>query len=183
MLRSIKKWAAKRREARRQYRPGIWIERDVKLFNCKLSPGIRVGYASYANDSMIRSGVTIGRYCSIGRRCTLGAATHPLNWVSTHPIVFNGIPPEILPTEIGNDVWLGDNVIIMPGLSIGDGAVIGAGCVVTKSVPPYAVIAGVPGRVLRNRFPDDLAARSWRASTPPNPLAPSPFWRNASRRR
>ena len=59
-------------------------------------------------------------------------------------------------TVIGNDVWVGHKAIIMPGVKIGDGAIIGAGSMVTKDVPPYAIAAGVPAKVLRKRFDDQI---------------------------
>ncbi|WP_318011557.1 CatB-related O-acetyltransferase [Mesorhizobium sp. CO1-1-9] len=70
------------------------------------------------------------------------------------------------PTEIGNDVWIGLRAVIMPGITIGDGAIIGAGSIVTKDVAPYAIVAGNPARLLRYRFTDDqiaslLAIRWW----------------------
>lgn len=60
------------------------------------------------------------------------------------------------PVRIGNDVWIGDNVIIKNGVKIGDGAVVGLGAVVTKDVPPYAVVAGVPAKVIKYRFSDEI---------------------------
>ncbi|GLQ81463.1 hypothetical protein GCM10007881_49840 [Mesorhizobium huakuii] len=70
------------------------------------------------------------------------------------------------PTEIGNDVWIGLRAVIMPGIRIGDGAVVGAGSIVTKDVAPYAIVAGNPARFIRSRFTDDqiaslLAIRWW----------------------
>ena len=95
-----------------------------------------------------------------------------LNWVTTHPILDSEefVPPGFIkmrkmahdmyaekvkfnpPIEIGNDVWIASNVVILPGVKIGDGAVLAAGAVVTKSVPPYAIIGGVPAKVIRYRF-------------------------------
>ena len=63
---------------------------------------------------------------------------------------------EVLPVTIGNDVWIGSRVIILPGVTIGDGCIIGAGAVVTKDVPPYSVVGGVPGRIIRKRNQSDL---------------------------
>ena len=57
---------------------------------------------------------------------------------------------------IGNDVWIGENAVILGGISIGDGAVIGAGAIVTKDVPPYTIVGGVPAKKIRSRFPDDI---------------------------
>jgi acetyltransferase-like isoleucine patch superfamily enzyme len=88
---------------------------------------------------------------------------HPLEFKSTHALFFNpslGISKqdeiEFIPLEIGNDVWIGHNAIIMPHVRlIGNGAVIAAGAVVNKDVPPYAVMVGNPARVVRYRFSQD----------------------------
>lgn len=89
----------------------------------------------------------------------IGPSQHPLHFLSTHP--FQYIERENLtnknlvefqhnpPVEIGNDVWIGANVVIMDGLKIGDGAVIGANAVVTKNIPPYAIAVGIPAKVIK----------------------------------
>jgi serine acetyltransferase len=60
---------------------------------------------------------------------------------------------------IGHDTWLGHNAIVMPGVTVGAGAVVGSGALVTKDVPPYTIVAGVPARPIRQRFPDDVAEK------------------------
>jgi acetyltransferase-like isoleucine patch superfamily enzyme len=112
--------------------------------------------------------VVIGDYCSIGPNVTIIAGgNHPTQWVSTFPHHIRAkdetVPAGALETKgdirIGNDVWIGANVTILSGLTIGDGAVIGAGSVVTRDIPPYAIAAGNPARVLHYRFsPDRIAA-------------------------
>lgn len=105
----------------------------------------------------------IGRYCSIAMDCRAMNRNHPLNFKSMHAYFFNprlGVCKEevvdFTPLEIGNDVWIGHQSIIMPNVRrIGDGAVVGAGAVVNKDVPPYSVVVGNPGRVVRFRFPED----------------------------
>lgn len=114
------------------------------------------------------SPLRIGAFCSIAEEVLfLCRANHPTQFVSTFPfralmtksmvaysdLVVNG------PTEIGNDVWIGRRAIIMPGITIGDGAVVGAGSIVTKDVAPYAIVAGNPAKLIRNRFTDDQIAR------------------------
>ena len=108
----------------------------------------------------------IGAFCSIANQLIVGGAKHPLKWVSTSPVFYNVSGgtgrhlgyQEIDPlkrTTIGNDVWIGSRVTIMQGLNIGTGAVIGAGSIVTKDVPPYAVVAGSPARIIKYRFDEN----------------------------
>jgi len=103
---------------------------------------------------------SIGRYCSIARTAYAINRNHPMEYKSTHAFFFNPIlkyskkdTVEDIPLVIGNDVWLGHNSIIMPHVrNIGDGAVVAAGAVVNKDIPPYAIVVGNPSRVVRYRF-------------------------------
>jgi virginiamycin A acetyltransferase len=102
---------------------------------------------------------TIGRYTSIAITAFAATLNHPLDHKSMHAFFFNptlGFVRDNLPRSpltIGNDVWLGHNSIIMPSVTkVGDGAVVAAGAVVNKDVPPYAVVAGNPARIVRYRF-------------------------------
>ncbi len=118
--------------------------------------------------------VAIGRYSSLGREILIGLGRHPVDWVSSHcfpyqnPIEIVGADtaPHKIPfkhspllTIIENDVWIGDRVTLMDGVHIGTGAIIGTGSVVTKNVPPYAIVVGNPARVLRMRFSDSVIER------------------------
>jgi acetyltransferase-like isoleucine patch superfamily enzyme len=97
----------------------------------------------------------IGRYCSIGTSVLIGPGEHPISRISTSVSLYNDDPYKVLTEKnclIGNDVWIGSHSIILRGVSIGDGAVIGAGSVVTKDIPPFAVVVGVPAKILRYRF-------------------------------
>lgn len=129
----------------------------------------RIGYASYiGNDCHIRA--EIGRYSCIAPRVITIGGTHPTkDWASMHPAFFStqnqcgmtyvseqkfnedeGI------IKIGNDVWIGDSARILSGVTIGDGAVVAAGAVVTKDVPPYAIVGGVPAAVKKYRFSEKV---------------------------
>ena len=116
---------------------------------------------------------SIGRFCSIAANVRINAIEHPMERVTTHKIsyrpneYFRFLPVDHAfrarrqdkPVTIGNDVWIGHGAVILPAVTVGDGAVIGAGAVVTGDVEPYAVVAGVPARALRMRFPQEIAAR------------------------
>lgn len=109
---------------------------------------------------------TIGRYCSIARTAFAATANHPMERKSTHgyfhspSLGYADALVEYTELTIGNDVWMGHNSVVMPSVAtIGDGAVVGAGAVVFKDVPPYAVVVGNPARVVRYRFaPATIAA-------------------------
>lgn len=153
-----------------------YIKEDIVYRDC------RVGKFTYGYDTLLEEFQvcrSIGRYCSINGSAKV-MVNHPTEYVTTHPFLympmfydmdkhgrrmecvkkFSGFSQtadltEMRATqccEIGNDVWIGANVLIMPGVTIGDGAVIAAGCVVTRDVPPYAIVGGVPGKVIRYRF-------------------------------
>ena len=111
---------------------------------------------------------SIGRYCSIADDVIIGPGNHTLTNLSTSPIfteVKNGLgirwtnDTKVEPFKhvtIGNDVWIGSRAIIKGGVNICDGAVIGAGAVVVKDVPPYAIVGGVPAKVIRYRFSPEV---------------------------
>lgn len=130
---------------------------------------IEIGMYSYGgcfNRKNIGANTKVGRYCSIAEGVCVLNGNHPLEHKSMHPFFYNpmlGLVTEDKINrshiEIGNDVWIGRNVLILPRVkSIGDGAVIGAGSVVTRDVPAFAVIAGNPATVIRYRFAPDTIA-------------------------
>lgn len=111
----------------------------------------------------------IGKFCAIasGVEFVMNGANHRMNSVTTYPfnIIGHGWEKstpalEDLPfkgdTVVGNDVWIGQQVTIMPGVNIGDGAIIAANSVVTKDVPPYHIVGGNPSRILKRRFDEEL---------------------------
>ncbi len=143
------------------------------------NPNIIVGEFTYIADSEFESHVThhyawngdkliIGKFCQIasGVEFVMNGANHQMNAVSTFPFYtlegWEMEPPAAsdLPlkgdTLIGNDVWIGQNAVILPGVHIGDGAIIGANSVVGSYIPPYTVVIGNPARNIRKRFDDEL---------------------------
>lgn len=103
---------------------------------------------------------TVGRFCSFSPNARVMNRNHPMNYRSMHALFFNPVFKQVqedsleyIPLVVGHDVWLGHNAIIMPSVkSIGTGAVVGAGAVVNKDIPPYGVVVGNPARVVRYRF-------------------------------
>lgn len=108
---------------------------------------------------------TLGKFCSIGPNVACGLGDHPTRWVSTSPAFYSPLKQcgvsfteqshfaELEPVAIGNDCWIGANVVIRNGVTIGNGAIVAAGSVVIHDVPPYAIVGGTPARLIRMRFP------------------------------
>ena len=154
------------------YDKEIYVKPTIK------DPRIIVGDFTYIADSEFESHVThhyewngdkliIGKFCQIaaGVEFVMNGANHQMNSVSTFPFYtlegWNMDPPSVsdLPlkgdTVIGNDVWIGQNAVILPGVHIGDGAIIGANSVVGSDVEPYTIVIGNPAKMLRKRFDDE----------------------------
>lgn len=140
---------------------------------------IRIGAFTYTHASLYVECESIGRYCSIAGDVRVGDREHPTAWVSTSPFQYNplafkfheegngftalpensGSPFREAAPVIGNDVWIGARVTILRDLTIGHGAIVAASSVVTKDVPPYAIVAGAPARIVRYRFDEETIAQ------------------------
>ncbi len=154
-------------------------DREIYVKPTIRNPNIVVGDFTYFADSEFESHVThhyewlgdkliIGRFCQIaaGVEFVMNGANHQMNAVSTFPFYtlegwdMSPPAPADLPlrgdTVIGSDVWIGQNAVILPGVRIGDGAIIGANSVVGSDVEPYTIVAGNPARLLRRRFDGEL---------------------------
>lgn len=134
-----------------------------------------IGAYSYLNvAAVLYANSRLGRFCSVGRYCELGLAKHPTDSLSTHPFQYGGLafPADAdytalrnaqwtshEPTIIGADVWIGAKAGVVSGVKVGHGAVIGAGAIVTRDVPPYAIVGGAPARLIRMRFADPQIER------------------------
>lgn len=115
-------------------------------FSHKVSLG---DYSGIGVNAKIHGACTIGSHVMMGEDCTIITRNH--NFERTDiPMMEQGFEQE-RPVQIGNDVWIGDKVTILPGVCIGDGCIIGAGAVVTHHIPPYAIAAGVPAKVIKFR--------------------------------
>lgn len=156
----------------RNFRGPITVEPHSQLGGRVQFPPVAIGAFSFTQSGRFNN-VTIGRYCSIAPDVVIGAPEHPTDWVSTSPFQWNpghldvsrqGEPRPrsfngCAPITIGHDVWIGQNAILTGGINIANGAVIAAGAVVTKDVPPYAIVGGVPAKTIRHRFSEELVER------------------------
>lgn len=127
-----------------------------------------IGRSTYTGMNTVLMHATIGSFCSISWNVSVGGANHDYTRVAQHSFLYNNkdnlrpdnkeIPYDRFsePLNIGSDVWVAAGAVILRGVNIGDGAVIGANSVVTREVPPYAVVAGSPARIIKQRFEDKI---------------------------
>jgi acetyltransferase-like isoleucine patch superfamily enzyme len=147
------------------------FEPHVTLYERSLVIKSQLGSRSYVGIGATLQNSTVGRFVSIGPGCRIGLGRHPAReFVSTHPIFYSTRKQagatfadrdyfaEYAPVRIGNDVWIGANVMIADGVSIADGAIVASGAVVAADVPAYAVVGGVPAKLIRRRFSDEQIA-------------------------
>ncbi|ESX93310.1 antibiotic acetyltransferase [Mesorhizobium sp. M0761] len=134
---------------------------------------VNVGDFSYFERHAEAIYTTIGKFCSIAANSRINALEHPIERITQHKLSYRpneyfrwlGVDAafrarrQAKAVGIGNDVWIGHGAVIMPEISIGNGAIIGANSVVTRDVPAYTIVAGVPAKPLRMRFPSEIAAR------------------------
>jgi len=165
--------------------PNENIKTVCYIKNLPRKPNVEIGDYTYYSDNknspenfyeriqqhyeFLGDKLIIGKFCAIAEGVTfiMNGANHRMNGITTYPFnIFGGDWEKVTPTVeqlpfkgdtvIGNDVWIGQNVTIMPGIKIGDGAIIAANAAVTKSVEPYAIVGGNPARLIRKRFSDEL---------------------------
>jgi len=145
--------------------------KDVNIYGNSILTSCTVGDYAIVGGGDVISNCIIGKFCSLGPNVQIGLGIHPTHQISTYPgfyadratgdkapgFVSIGKDASIiqqLETKIGNDVWIGHGAIILGGVTINNGAIIAAGAVVTKDVPPFAIVGGIPATIIRKRLND-----------------------------
>lgn len=129
---------------------------------CNFSGKIKIGYGTTLGYNNFFAGdITIGKYCQIGSDVAIHASNHPIHYLSTYinKNIFDGELKSLKDEKkviIGNDVWIGHNVIIVGNVNVGNGAILAAGSVITKDVLPYSIVGGVPAKIIKKRFSDNI---------------------------
>ena len=148
---------------------GAYIHIQAHCIFCDVTIG---DYSYFAGYNQVYY-ATIGKFCSVASFARINTTNHPTyDRIAQHHFTYRSkrfgfgeddaeffTQRKDKAVTIGNDVWIGHNAIIMPDVNIGNGAVVGAGAVVTRNVEPYSVVAGVPARKVKMRFPDDLVVK------------------------
>ncbi|MGU3362505.1 DapH/DapD/GlmU-related protein [Methylobacterium sp. M6A4_1b] len=160
------------------------VHPTARLTDCRLGRYTEVGARTRLSETslddysyIVEDGqanyTTIGKFCSIAAHVRINPGNHPMERASQSHFTYRASaywPGEAdeaaffarrraLPVRIGHDVWIGHGAVVLPGRSIGTGAVVGAGTILTRDVAPYTIVVGNPGRVVRRRFPEAIAER------------------------
>lgn len=157
------------------------LTKSTHLSGFNIIGEVDISDTTIGRHTYIRSGnlshCRIGNYCSIGKDVVVVSSMHPTKYVSTHPAFYNSqsnllyrfdtkvdfeeklLTNDGIACDIENDVWIGDHVLIKGGIKIHTGAIVGMGSVVTKDVPPYAIVAGNPAKIIRLRFDETTIAK------------------------
>ena len=150
------------------YTPRIKFRKKNKNFNnisigalTNIDNNCSIGDYTYIGLRCTISKANIGRYCSIGNNVSIGPGEHHINWISTSSYLYEDKVDwyeELTHGDviIGNDVWIGTDSIVRRGITVGDGAVIGANSFVNSDVPPYAIVAGIPAKIIKYRFSEEV---------------------------
>lgn len=152
--------------------PQVQIENAIFGEYCIAFQNVRIANCIIGSHTYVQKGTsifnaTIGNFCSIAPNVSIGPGKHKMDGISLHPSFYLKNTPLVktfvsedlftpsAATKIGNDVWIGERVIVLDGVTIGDGAIIAAGSVVTKDVPAFAIVGGTPAKLIRMRFPEE----------------------------
>ena len=151
------------------FRKLMFMQNDVVLERLKKAGLLEIGKHTYGKIVVdayegSESKITIGKYCSISRDVRfINGGIHPIDWVSLYPFrikwkmegaLADGMPASKGPIEVMNDVWIGTGSTILSGVTIGNGAIIMAGSIVTKDVPAFTIVGGIPAKPVKKRFSD-----------------------------
>lgn len=139
------------------------IHKTAKIGYRSNTINLKIGIHSYVGNNSSIVNTVIGNYCSIASYCSIGGGDHPKKWVSTSPFFYTNEESNKRgntlnhynsgkTVNIGNDVWIGEKCFIKDGVTIGNGAVLGAHSVVTKDIPDYAIAVGNPAKIINYRF-------------------------------
>ncbi len=146
------------------------ISENVKIYRFNKIRNTFVGKYTYISSGCSFKNTNIGKFCSIAKDVKAGMGKHPTDYVSTSPYFYSTVNAlgstlvtqnsydEYEEINIGNDVWIGVDALILDGVTVGDGAIIAAKSLVNKDVPPYAIVGGVPAKLIRYRFSEKQIA-------------------------
>lgn len=154
------------------------LNKHVRVLGGSIINSSTVNSYTYIGNNCLIQNTTIGKFCSIANDVKIGLGNHPIDYFTTSPLFYNSINPlkislienkngfkEYMPITIGNDVWIGTAATLLDGVTVGHGAIIATGSVVTKNVPPYAIVAGMPAKIIKYRFEktkiDKLLNEAW----------------------
>lgn len=147
------------------------VDKTAYIYRGVKAKGSVIGAHTYIAANTEVENADIGKYCSIADHCRIGMSSHSLSYLSTSPVftqTINALQETWIEKDvfehksdderayIGNDVWIGSHVLVNGGVHVGDGACIAAGAVVVKDVPPYAIVGGVPAKIIRYRFSPEI---------------------------
>jgi len=145
--------------------------KNAVLSFCNFNGQVKVGYGTtFSIHNLIHGDIEIGKYCQFGPYASINTFNHPTTHITTY-INQNLLDGQMSKyktsklTRLGNDIWIGKNAIILGGITLGNGVIVAAGSVVTKDVPDYHIVAGVPAKVIKKRFSnkviDELNELKW----------------------
>lgn len=147
------------------------VNHKAKIYRFARIVDSSIGRYSYIGINSWIVNAEVGQFCSIATDVNIGLAEHTIDYLSTSPIFtekingtgYSWVKQNLINptprTYIGNDVWIGYRALIKSGIKIGNGAIVGAGAVVTKNIPPYAIVAGVPAKIIRYRYSQKVIDR------------------------